>query len=63
MFYWKNEGELLVGEIFYSIREAQVIIEQWSCHHNQTSPHSSLSDKPPTPAAFIPTLHNFSLLV
>jgi putative transposase len=52
-FNGKMRDELLAGEIFYSITEAQVIIEQWRWHYNQIRPHSSLGYKPPTPATFI----------
>ncbi len=34
--------ELLNGEIFYSITEAKVLIEQWRRHYNTIRPHSSL---------------------
>ena len=34
--------ELLGGEIFYSLREAQVVIERWRWHCNVIRPHSSL---------------------
>ena len=52
-FNGKMRDELLAGEIFYSITEAQVIIEQWRWNYNQIRPHSSLGYKPPTPATFI----------
>ena len=52
-FNGKMRDELLAGEIFYSITEAQVIIEQWRWHYNQIRPHSSLGYKPPTPATII----------
>jgi transposase InsO family protein len=52
-FNGKMRDELLAGEIFYSITEAQVIIEQWRWHYNQIRPHSSLDYSPPTPATFI----------
>ncbi|MFP3380435.1 transposase, partial [Bacillus sp. SIMBA_069] len=45
--------ELLNGEIFYSIREAQVIIEDWRIHYNTERPHSSLGYKPPAPVAVL----------
>ena len=32
----------LNGEIFYTLREAQVLTEQWRVHYNTTRPHSSL---------------------
>ena len=40
---------LLNGEIFYSLKEAQVIIEKWRVHYNTRRPHSALSYKPPAP--------------
>jgi transposase InsO family protein len=52
-FNGKMRDELLAGEIFYSLTEAQVIIEQWRWHYNQIRPHSSLGYTPPTPATFI----------
>jgi putative transposase len=53
-FNGKMRDELLTGEIFYSLTEAQVIIEQWRWHYNQIRPHSALGYKAPTPATFIP---------
>lgn len=58
-FNGKMRDELLAGEIFYSITEAQVIIEQWRWHYNQIRPHSSLGYKAPTPAAFIKNSSQF----
>ena len=34
--------ELLNGELFYSLREAQIIIESWRIHYNTKRPHASL---------------------
>ena len=45
--------ELLNGEIFYTIREAQIMIEAWRRHYNTIRPHSSLGYKPPAPEAII----------
>ena len=53
-FNGKMRDELLAGEIFYSLVEAQVIIEQWRWHYNQIRPHSALSYRPPVPTAFFP---------
>jgi transposase InsO family protein len=36
------QDELLNGEIFYSLREAQIIIERWRNHYNTKRPHSAL---------------------
>ena len=41
-FNGKLRDELLNGEIFYSITEAKVLIEQWRRHYNTIRPHSSL---------------------
>lgn len=48
--------ELLNGEIFYTVKEAKVLIEQWRMHYNQVRPHSSLGYKPPAPEVKILTL-------
>src|SRR5271169_2966412 len=45
--------ELLNGEIFYSLREAQVVIEQWRRHYNTIRPHSSLGYRPPAPGVIV----------
>lgn len=52
-FNGKLRDECLNGELFYSLREAQVVIEQWRVHYNTRRPHSSLGYRPPTPAAWI----------
>jgi transposase len=39
-----KQGELLNGEVFYSLKEAQIVIEQWRKHYNTIRPHSALSD-------------------
>jgi putative transposase len=48
-FNSKLRNELLDGEIFYTLREAQVIIEQWRWHYNRIRPHSALGYRPPAP--------------
>ena len=52
-FNGKMRDELLAGEIFYSLKEAQVLIEMWRQHYNTIRPHSSLGYKPPVPAAVL----------
>jgi putative transposase len=42
-FNGKLRDELLNGEIFYSLREAQVVIEQWRRHYNTIRDHSAAS--------------------
>ena len=53
-FNGKLRDELLNGEIFYSLREAQVVIEQWRQHYNTIRPHSSLGYRPPAPEVIMP---------
>ena len=45
----KLRDELLNGEIFTTMREAQVLIENWRRHYNAIRPHSSLGYRPPAP--------------
>ena len=55
-FNGKLRDECLNGEIFYSLKEAQIVIEKWRVEYNTTRPHSSLGYRPPAPAAFAPHL-------
>jgi transposase InsO family protein len=55
-FNGKLRDELLNGEIFYSLKEAQVVIRQWRHHYNTIRPHSSLRYRPPAPQTFAPPL-------
>jgi len=55
-FNGKMRYELLNGEIFYSVFEAQVLIERWRIHYNTVRPHSALGGRPPAPEVFQPTL-------
>jgi putative transposase len=48
-FNGKLRDELLNGEVFNTLREAQVLIEQWRRHYNRVRPHSSLGYRPPAP--------------
>ena len=48
-FNGKLRDELLNGEIFYTLREAKVLIERWRQHYNTVRPHSSLGYRPPAP--------------
>ena len=51
-FNGKLRDELLNGEIFYTLKEAQVLIEKWRIEYNTVRPHSSLGYRPPAPEAF-----------
>ena len=48
--------ECLNGEMFYTLKEAQVIVEAWRKEYNRIRPHSSLSYRPPAPLATISML-------
>ena len=53
-FNARLRDELLDGEIFYSLREAQVVIESWRRHYNQVRPHASLGYRAPAPEVVVP---------
>jgi len=55
-FNGKLRNELLDGEIFYTLREAQVVIEQWRWHYNRIRPHSALGYRPPAPETTVSDL-------
>ena len=57
-FNGKLRDELLNGEIFYSLKEAQVVIEQWRKHYNTIRPHSALGYRPPAPQTFAPATNH-----
>src|SRR5665647_531781 len=52
-FNGKLRDELLNGEIFYTLKEAQIVIENWRRHYNTIRPHSSLGYQPPAPEALV----------
>ena len=53
-FNGKLRDECLNGEIFYSLKEARVVIEKWRVEYNTKRPHSVLGYRPPAPAACSP---------
>lgn len=48
-FNGRLRDELLNREVFYTLKEAQVLIENWRQHYNTVRPHSSLGYRPPAP--------------
>ena len=50
-FNGKLRDELLNGEIFYTLKEAKVLIERWRQRYNRLRPHSSRGYLPPGPEA------------
>jgi transposase InsO family protein len=53
-FNARFSDKLLSDEKFYSLKEAQIIIEQWRKHHNTIRPHSELGYRPPAPGCHRP---------
>jgi len=53
-FNGKLRDELLNREIFMTLLEAKVLIENWRREYNQIRPHSSLRYQPPAPEAIRP---------
>jgi putative transposase len=53
-FNGKLRDELLNREIFDTLIEAKVLIEQWREEYNTIRPHSSLGYRPPAPEAILP---------
>jgi len=50
-FNGRLRDECLNTESFHTLKEAQVILEQWWHHYNHIRPHTSLGYKPPAPLA------------
>ena len=60
-FNGKLEDELLGGEIFNTLLEARVLIEEYRVHYNHERPHSSLDYR--TPAEFAATCRSRNQIV
>jgi len=56
-FNGKLRDELLNREIFYTLTEAEVLLERWRVHYNTKRPHSSLGYRPPAPEAIQPQMN------
>jgi len=50
-FNGKLRDELLNGEIFYTVKEAKILVERWRQEYNTVRPHSALGYRPPAPEA------------
>jgi len=53
-FNARFRDELLNGEVFTTLREAQILIERWRRHYNTVRPHSALGYRPPAPKRIVP---------
>ena len=52
-FNGKLRDELLNREIFTTLEEAKILIEQWRREYNQVRPHSARNYRPPAPEAIL----------
>ena len=52
-FNGKLRDGLLNAEIFYTLKEAKTLIENWRHEYNTIRPHSSLGQRPPAPETWI----------
>ena len=57
-FNGKFRDELLNTEIFDTLLEAKVLIEQWRVHYNIVRLHSALGNRLPAPGAVLVTSHS-----
>ena len=53
-FNGRLRDELLNGEIFYTLEEAQALTRWWREEYNHVRPHSALGYRPPAPEALEP---------
>tara|TARA_B100000614_G_scaffold241894_1_gene243445 strand:+ start:121 stop:606 length:486 start_codon:yes stop_codon:yes gene_type:complete len=55
-FNGKLRDEFLNMEIFYTLKEARILIERWRHHYNTVRPHSALGYRPPAPETVLPAV-------
>jgi hypothetical protein len=49
----KLRDELLNAEIFFTLKEAQILVAGWRRLYNGLRPHSALGNRPPAPATIV----------
>ena len=54
-FNGELRDEFLNGEIFYTLPEAVILVEQWRRLYNTVRPHSASGRRPPAPEAIKPS--------
>lgn len=52
-FNARLRDELPNGEIFYTLKEAQIVIESWRRHDDAVRPRASLGYRPPASEVFV----------
>jgi transposase InsO family protein len=55
-FNGKLRDEMLNREVFYTLTEARILIEQWRREYNHIRPHSALGYRPPAPEVKMPVI-------
>jgi len=55
-FTGKLRDELINREIFTTLLETKILVEEWRKEYNQIRPHSSLGSRPLAPEVIQPTL-------
>lgn len=53
-FNGKMREQFLNSELFYTLKEAQILTERWRQTYNRIRPHSALGYRPPAPEAVAP---------
>jgi len=53
VFNSRFRDKLLNGELFYTLKKAEIVIEQWRKHYNTIRPHSALGYHPPAPQTIV----------
>jgi len=61
-FNGKMRNELQNGEIFYTLKEAEILIEMWRKEYNTIRPHSSLGYQPLVSEAIMVPATQFQLV-
>ena len=52
-FNGQLRDELLNGDIFYTLKEAQIMIEAWRRHYDTQRSHTALHYQPPAPQTVV----------
>jgi putative transposase len=60
-FNGKMRYEFLDGEIFYSLKEARIMIDRWVRQYNTIRPHMSLENRPPCPETTAPDWEDLAI--
>jgi putative transposase len=53
-FNARFRDEFFNGELFYTLREAQILIEKWRRHYNTIRPHNASRYPPSAPESIVP---------